>query len=191
MMWNYYRDFFPIEMIKTVDLDPKKVYLIGNHPHGVLCTGAFATFATDTLGFRKKFEGITPHILTLQGQYWFPVYRELMMASGACAATKVGMTNLLQKPGHASILIVGGVLEALQGDRNKVTLVLKRRKGWIKLALINGADLVPTFSFGEHLVYDIKKPQEGSRLWKVQKWCENWMGFSPLIFQGRGIFQYR
>jgi hypothetical protein len=50
--------------------------------------------------------------------------------------------------------VVGGALEALQGEKNVIRLVLNRRKGFIKLALRFGVDLVPTFSFGENSIYD-------------------------------------
>ena len=48
----------------------------------------------------------------------------------------------------------GGALEALNADPNQIRLVLNRRKGFIKLALRFGSDLVPTFSFGETFIYD-------------------------------------
>ena len=55
--------YFPIEMIKTADLDPSKHYLFGYHPHGILSVGAFASFATEATGFSKKFPGIDCHLL--------------------------------------------------------------------------------------------------------------------------------
>ena len=58
------------------------------------------------------------------------------------------------KKGVASVLVPGGALEALNADPNQIRLVLNRRKGFIKLALRFGSDLVPTFSFGETFIYD-------------------------------------
>ena len=95
-MWKYFVNYFPIKLVKTADLDPKRSYLMGNHPHGILCAGAFASFATDALGFDEKFPGLDPHLLTLQGQFWFLGYRELLLTSGACAATKESMEYLLR-----------------------------------------------------------------------------------------------
>ena len=95
-VWRYYRKFFPIELIKTAELNPEKSYLLGSHPHGLLCSGAFCSFATDAAGFKDKFPGLDPRLLTLKGQFVIPGYRELILSTGACAATKEGMEALLK-----------------------------------------------------------------------------------------------
>ena len=68
-IWKYFRDYFPIKMIKTVDLDPQKNYIFGYHPHGILCAGAFCCFATEATDFSQVFPGITPHLLPLLGKF--------------------------------------------------------------------------------------------------------------------------
>jgi len=66
--------------------------------------------------------------------------------------------------GQATVLVVGGALEALNGEKEVVQLVLERRKGFIKLALRYGVDLVPTFSFGENLIYDLVPNPKGKKI---------------------------
>ena len=93
------------------------------------------------------------------------------MATGTAAATKESMERLLSIPkGQVSILVTGGVLEAMNaGVGDKIKLVLKQRKGWIKLALRFGVDLVPTFSFGEHSIYGQMHNPEGMSKLKTRK----------------------
>lgn len=190
-VWKYYKKFFPINLVKTVDLSPEKTYLFGSHPHGILCSGAFCCFGTEAAGFSKIFPGLTARLLTLKGQFMIPGYRDLFLSTGACAATKEGMEALLEEPkGTAAVLVPGGALEAINSDPDKIRLVLNRRKGFIKLALRYGVDLVPTFSFGEAFVYDQVKSEKGGWLWAFQTLAERWVGFVPVIFLGRGIFQY-
>ena len=102
--------------------------------------------------------------------------------------------NLPKKEkGLAAVLIPGGALEALNvnSDKDKIRLVLNRRKGFIKLALRFGVSLVPTFSFGENFIYDQFKPENGSLLQRFQVLTEKWIGIPfPVLFFGRGIFQY-
>ena len=63
--WEYFRDYFPVRLIRTKKLDPKKNYILGYHPHGIMCAGAWANFATEATGFSNLFPGIKSHLLTL------------------------------------------------------------------------------------------------------------------------------
>lgn len=56
------RDYFPITLAKTIDLDPNRNYIFGYHPHGVFPDGLVISFGTNLLGFQEMFPGITPHI---------------------------------------------------------------------------------------------------------------------------------
>ena len=40
-----------------------------------------------------------------------------------------------QEKGVAAVLVPGGALEALNSDKDKIRLILNRRKGFIKMAL--------------------------------------------------------
>ena len=67
------------------------------------------------------------------------------------------MRSLLtsEEKGVATVLVPGGARESLNGDKDRIRLVLNNRKGFIKMALETGVSLVPTFSFGEQRVYDL------------------------------------
>ena len=50
-------------MVKTAELDPDKGnYLLGNHPHGIICAGATASFFTDGAGWSKIFPNLIPSL---------------------------------------------------------------------------------------------------------------------------------
>ncbi len=77
-----FRDYFPITLEKTVDLDPSKNYVMGYHPHGIIGFGAVCNFATDATGFSRLFPGITPHMLTLDTNFYLPIMRGPMLWLG-------------------------------------------------------------------------------------------------------------
>lgn len=81
-VWEYFRDYFPIHLVKTAQLDPKKNYILSIHPHGVLSTSAFLNFATQATDFRGKFPGIEANLMVLPGHFSFPFYREYFMSTG-------------------------------------------------------------------------------------------------------------
>ncbi len=64
-IWKHYRDYFPVKLVKTASLSPKKNYILALHPHGIMGHGPFVNFATDATGFATLFPGIPPILLTI------------------------------------------------------------------------------------------------------------------------------
>jgi len=190
-LWKHFCDYFPIKLVRTATLDPSKNYLLGYHPHGVLCVGAVGVFATERGGFRELFPGIECRLLTLSVQFWFPLYRELVYCMGGACASKRGIESLLLGgKGKAAVLVPGGAKESLNGEKDKIRLVLNSRKGFIKIALQTGASLVPTFSFGEHRTFNLVSNPPGSRLRRIQDWFLSKSTVPLFFYMGRGVFQY-
>lgn len=73
------------------------------------------------------------------------------MLHGVCSVSKPSCFNILsQGPGSAITIVVGGAAESLSAHPGTADLTLKKRYGFIKMAIRAGADLVPVFSFGEN-----------------------------------------
>lgn len=70
------------QLVKTHDLSPSHNYIIGSHPHGILCVGAFCNFITGSTGFEEMFPGIRPFLTTLAGNFRLPLFREYLMSGG-------------------------------------------------------------------------------------------------------------
>lgn len=197
-LWNGMRDFFPISLVKTTNLDPSKNYVFGYHPHGIISLGAWVNFATEANSFSSLFKGIDLRLLTLESNFNVPFSREillckfnLMAALGICSVSKRSCDNILTKgPGNSLMIVVGGAAESLYAFPGTNDLVLKRRLGFIKLAIRNGASLVPVYSFGENDLWDQLPNPPGSMIRKFQKTFQKWMTFAPPLFHGRGIFTY-
>ncbi|XP_060070482.1 2-acylglycerol O-acyltransferase 2-B-like [Ylistrum balloti] len=191
-IWEYLKDYFPAKLIKTAELSPQKNYILGFHPHGIMSTSAFVHFASEGSGWSRIFPGITSYLLVLGGHFMFPVYRDYLMLSGTVAVTKSSMNFLLREngTGNALVLVVGGALEALEAFPGRFNLKLNKRKGFIKMALETGTSLVPTFSFGELNLYHQMENPPGSFLRRLQNVMTRYLGFSPPVFHGRGVFNY-
>jgi len=57
---------------------------------------------------------------------------------GGCPSSVDGLNYVLSRPGNAVALIVGGASESLESRPGTYKIILKRRKGFVKLALIHG-----------------------------------------------------
>ncbi|XP_037368939.1 diacylglycerol O-acyltransferase 2-like protein 6 [Talpa occidentalis] len=192
-LWKYFQTYFPVKLVKTHDLSPKHNYVIVNHPHGIVSYGVFINFATEASGFARIFPDITPSLGTLEGIFWIPFVREYVMSMGICPVSEVALKYLLTQnnSGNAVIVVVGGAAEALLCRPGASTIILTRRKGFVKLALKTGAYLVPSYSFGENDVHNQETFPEGT--WKrfFQKYFQATMkkilGLNFCTFHGRGL----
>ncbi|XP_007933803.1 2-acylglycerol O-acyltransferase 1 [Orycteropus afer afer] len=139
-IWRYFKDYFPIHLIKTWDLDPSHNYIFGYHPHGILVAGAFGNFCTNYSDFEELFPGFTAYLHVLP--FWFrcPFFREYLMSSGPVSVSKKSVSYVLSKEGggNISVIVLGGAEEALDAHPGKFTLFIRQRKGFVKMALTHG-----------------------------------------------------
>ncbi|CEP18101.1 hypothetical protein [Parasitella parasitica] len=191
IIWRYFADYFPVQLIKEQDLDPKKNYVFGYAPHGIISIGALTNFATEATGFSEKFPGITPSLLTLTSNFRIPFYRDLIMSLGIAAVSRLSCESILSSgPGRSIVIVVGGAAESLKARPGIADLVLRKRLGFIRLAIKHGAPLVPVFSFGENELYDQLDNSKGSKVFMYQKKMQSLLGFTMPLFHARGIFNY-
>ncbi|XP_076131172.1 2-acylglycerol O-acyltransferase 1-like [Alosa pseudoharengus] len=191
-LWRHFRDYFPIHLIKTCDLDPEKHYLFGFYPHGILVAGAFGNFCTEYTGFRKLFPGMTPYLHVLPVWFRFPFFREYLMSSGVVSCSKQSLMHVLSQKGggNVSIIVIGGAAESLEARPGSLFLEVLNRKGFIRIALKCGAHLVPVFSFGENELFEQLQNPHGSVVRRIQEGLRRTLGFSLPLFHARGVFQY-
>jgi len=196
-IWSLFASYFPARLHKTQELPPTRKYIFGYHPHGIISHGAFAAFATEALGFSQLFPGIKNTLLTLDSNFRIPLYRDYALAMGLASVSRESCENLLSKGGpnkegmgRAITIVVGGARESLDAQPYSLRLVLKRRKGFVKMALRTGADLVPVLAFGENDLYDQFSADTHPRIHKFQLLVKKMLGFTVPLFHARGVFNY-
>ncbi|KAK5112951.1 hypothetical protein LTR62_003773 [Meristemomyces frigidus] len=196
-IWSLFAGYFPARLHRSQVLEPTRKYIFGYHPHGIISHGAFAAFATEALGFSNLFPGITNTLLTLDSNFRIPLYRDYALRMGLASVSRESCENILSRGGpngegmgRAITIVVGGARESLDAKPYTLRLVLKRRKGFVKLAVRTGADLVPVLAFGENDLYD--QLDAGGHPWvhRVQMIVKRIAGFTVPLFHARGVFNY-
>nr|XP_040036422.1 2-acylglycerol O-acyltransferase 3b [Gasterosteus aculeatus aculeatus]XP_040036423.1 2-acylglycerol O-acyltransferase 3b [Gasterosteus aculeatus aculeatus]XP_040036424.1 2-acylglycerol O-acyltransferase 3b [Gasterosteus aculeatus aculeatus] len=185
-VWEHFRDFFPIKLVKTAELNPNKNYVLGCHPHGIMSTGAFACFSTESCGFTELFPGLRASLAVLAGLFRVPLLREYLMCAGLFPVSKPSLAHLLSKrgKGNAVVIVIGGAAESLASSPGVNAVVMRQRKGFVRVALEFGADLVPVYSFGETGLFQQVVFSEGSLGRRLQDLFKRMMGFAPCLFLG-------
>lgn len=141
--------YFPAILHKTVDLDPSKPYILSYHPHGVIGMGVNCALNTNCAGFPDLFPGLKRWGVTLREVFYFFLVRDYILLAGFISPDRQALSHKLRQ-GDSIVLITGGAAEALYAQSGRFTLYLKRRRGFLKLALETGAAVVPCLGFGEN-----------------------------------------
>lgn len=91
----------------------------------------------------------------------------------------------MNQKGRSVMLVVGGAAESLETNVGENNLVLQNRRGFVKMALKTGANLVPVFSFGENDIFEVVQFEGKWKQW--QMYLQKKLGFAVPLFFGRAL----
>ncbi|KAI9168142.1 diacylglycerol O-acyltransferase 1 [Blastocladiella emersonii ATCC 22665] len=87
--------------------------------------------------------------------------------------------------GRVLMICIGGAEESLLARPGRMELVLRKRKGFVRLALDTGSSMVPVVSFGETELFNQYQPAPGSVAHCVQRSMKAAMGWTLPLCYGR------
>ena len=155
----------PKNLIKA-EQTPNAQFLIAVFPHGV---------ASD---YRVAMDGILhtvlPNIcekirvLAASVLFVIPVVREMALWSGCINATRSVAEKAIKK-GYSILVLPGGEAEQIRTIHSKERVYLRKRKGFIKLALRHDIPVVPSYVFGASDYYYTRNHLFGPRVWLQKK----------------------
>lgn len=108
-----------------------------------------------------------------------PIIRQIISPYNCMGADNRSMMSNL---GRVNVsLYPGGIAQIFLCNRDTEEIYLSKRKGFCKLALIRGCDIVPIYVYGATQILDSRKPKLGSF---TERLCRK-LGISALVFWGR------
>ncbi|RWS23281.1 2-acylglycerol O-acyltransferase 2-like protein [Leptotrombidium deliense] len=191
-LWNYVRDYFPISLVTTSDMDPNKNYIFAIHPYTIFNFGAVCNFVTEANDVSQMFPGFTTYLLTSKERFMFPIHREIIHSLGFRSSCDESIDYLLTKNGVGNIVVinVGDLNDVFDSMPGKVTLNIMQHKKFILMAMKTGTSLVPVLSFGENDVYSQCARDENCILRRIQRKITAITRTKFLLAYGRNFFQY-
>jgi len=161
---------------------PHQPLLYAVHPHGAFCLGWSALFCSKIMNDAKVQFCFSPVLFTS------PLFRLWSRLTGTPgSADKSSMINYMMKKKDGKqrnhlALPPGGFEEATLTCRNKDRVYIKKRTGFVKLALQHGYNIVPVYTFGENQTYDNIQGMWNFRLWL------NKLGIPAIVVFGSWFF---
>lgn len=153
--------YFSPQLIADFDHDAVESQLANHpvafccHPHGILSLGILSNFGLTggTLFFKKPV-----NVLTLNVQFYVPIWREFCIALGCSSVSRENVESMLQNK-EDFLIVLGGARESLDAHPGCMTLTIRPRTGFFRLALKHQAAVFPTLTFGELDLYrQIRSP---------------------------------
>ena len=175
--------------LKTTMEDPKSIVEIGQkgnsgilfamEPHDLLPYSAF-TFSR-FLGRIPGPAGNDVKCLMTSAIFHLPFIRQIYTYVGGESVGKATFRTLLQNK-QSCVMFPGGVQEVLymEDPKHEILCYLKKRKGFIRLALETGTPIVPAFTFhldGSYTFWTLNNQLFSS--------ISRFIGFAPIFFFGR------
>lgn len=183
-IWALSQAYFPARLIRTTPpLDPTKKYVFGWHPHGILILSRIHVYGGV---WETLFPGVDVRVLGASPMFKVPGCREICLWMGAVDAGRKTAERVL-RAGKSMAVYPGGSVEIFDTDPNsrETRCHLRRRKGFVKLAMAHGASLVPVFVFGEKRCYRrLNVPS------KVRHWLLRTLKIPLIVFWGRWFTWY-
>eukprot|EP00435_Cladocopium_sp_Y103_P038383 s3968_g10.t1 len=122
--------------------DPKGKYLFAMYPHGVY--GVCRAFSGGVGCWRTLFPGISARWGSFGAAFFLPGIREMSLFSGCLDASKPILERAISR-GENLMLLPGGIdeMNLTDGESKETQLVMTDRKGFVKISIENGLDIIP------------------------------------------------
>jgi Diacylglycerol acyltransferase len=156
-------------------------YLCIFQPHGVI---SFVGILSAVYNAQQQTANLTtanprrviPPTAVASALLYTPILKHVLGIFGLISASKDSMKRTLKNNGvdGTIVLYVGGMAELFLSCHQEEKLYLLKRKGFIKLALQEGIDVVPVYLFGNTTVLSVLKTKFLATLSrKVRWWIES------------------
>ena len=187
-------------------------------------------------GFSTLYPNLDRRLVTLPINFTIPFLRDYFLGLGGIDSKKETFRNYLNldlpigsstssmnsstktnpNEGRAMIVVVGGAAESMIAHSNRMELVLQKRRGFVREAIMANANLVPVLGFGETNLYTLHDDNDNNTnddqkedddnddsstastaaaatrtttiISTIQKFVKNTFGVAVPLFTGRSIF---
>jgi len=157
-MFQILRKGLQIEFVDFPNDAPEKQYFYACHPHGV-----YSDFRVLIDGMFCQ-RGAPIKSLAATVLFRLPFIREVALWTG-CVDARRSVAERCLKSGDSLLVLPGGEAEQIRTKYGRELIYLKKRKGFIKLAIRQGVPVVPMYVFGVSDYYYTSDFMISPRMW--------------------------
>lgn len=178
-IWKAWREYFEFSFdCATLNAvhDNKQRYLFFEYPHGVFPLGPFLSVGVvDQITPGRFCSGTAADAV-----FKIPVMRQIMAWTGTHPANRKNIHKILESGDNCAV-VVGGIAEMYLLNDQTEAIFLKKRLNTVRIAIQEGAHIVPLFFFGNSRLFDVAGNSPDSWLARFSRKIRT----SLLFFYGR------
>jgi hypothetical protein len=170
------RTWFP-ETLEQIEKNLKKTFILHRksesvdglyiwHPHGLFASAPYIHNCLALGQGSQKME-----LASISLFHRFPIVRDIAKYIGLISASYDSIKTSLEQ--HSVALVVGGVEEMFHAEPKEIQLILKKRSGFLRLALETKKPLIPVITYAENELFTNLKDYTNSSL---NKGLKRWLG---------------
>jgi len=147
---KYYRKYFKDSKLifdEPSTLNLNLPYIFCYHPHGIMCISYVANGALNADMDKFKVSWLIADFL-----FNLPLFLFSKIVVNLDGVNKNNMMSLMKNRKNIGLL-PGGFHEISLFEKYKHIVYIKNKKGFVKMALVNGYNLIPVYCFGEERLY--------------------------------------
>ena len=188
-IWHEYFDYgYDFDTIQG-KLDLQQRYLFWEAPHGIWPMGPFLSCLLIPELTGVPWESKMVCGTGADAVFMFPIVRHIMSWLGTHTANRKSFSKIF-KNGYWGAVVAGGIAEMFLGTTFNEGIYIKKRFGTVKMAIQEGAHIIPTFFFGNSRLFHVVGGESGdgkhvSYLGKVLQSLSRSLKVSLVIFYGR------
>tara|TARA_Y100000591_G_scaffold149662_1_gene128579 strand:- start:10492 stop:11607 length:1116 start_codon:yes stop_codon:yes gene_type:complete len=133
-------------------------YLLGIYPHGLFPIGSLGCLSSniciDTINKKIPIFNSNSIVCGVASFcFYVPIIREIFLFLGAIDCSRPILQKFIDKSKSICVFL-GGAQEAIYSGNGKTTIILKSRRGFFELALLNGITIIPVYTFGNSNIFE-------------------------------------
>eukprot|EP00457_Paulinella_chromatophora_P006407 gb/GEZN01006425.1/.p1 GENE.gb/GEZN01006425.1/~~gb/GEZN01006425.1/.p1 ORF type:complete len:312 (+),score=44.96 gb/GEZN01006425.1/:74-1009(+) len=173
--------YFKDDWNKSADQTQLKQLVFAVHPHGPMSQARVMLFLWPSKRWNLHLPWIPVaqklRMLAARALFLIPIMRELAVGSGCVDAGKK-TAQLCLRSGISLMLDPGGMLEQVHSRPDAEVVWIKKRLGFIRLAIAEQVPVVPVYVFGESDLYTQRDCFRHLRIWIAK---HLWVGIPGVL----------
>lgn len=160
-------------------------FVLGVHPHGITAIERVLFWGARDERWDRAFPGTDTRDLIATPLMLAPGARLWCLWSGCVAAGRACAERVLRETRCSLLLYPGGEKEALLASPAHHAAYVLRHRGFCRLALAHGADLVPCYVFGANQQF-----RTSTALMRLRRWVQATFAVAVPLFWGHALLPW-